>query len=120
MQVKKTIIHEDSHDVEEEDICPEQGMKQTSVVNSFSACPWVMTIVANSQTNKLHCFPTLDDIPKQVECPGTFSTHLLLFYFMMECITEQLVWTPKIHMGIMSSMMEWMVQKGLKYSSHFT
>ena len=104
---KKTIIYEDSCDLEEEDICPEQGMRQTSAVNSFSACPWVMTIVANSKTKELHCFQTLDDIPKQVVVPREF-------FFMMERITEQLVWMPKIHMGIMSSMMEWVVhQKGL-------
>ena len=103
---KKTIIYEDSRDVEEEDICPVQGMRQTSVVNSFSACPWVMTIYAISQTKDFHCFQTLDDISKQVVVPRDIQYSLLLFFFMMERITEQLVWTPKIHMGIMSSMTE--------------
>ena len=65
---KKTISLVDSRDVEE-DYCKEQGMRQTSAVNSFSACPWVMTIVANSKTNELHSFQTLDDIPKQVVVP---------------------------------------------------
>ena len=61
---KKTISLVDSC-VVEEDIFPEQGMRQTSAVNSFSACPWVMTIYANSQRKNFNCFQTLDDIPKQ-------------------------------------------------------
>ncbi len=50
---KKTISLGERRVVEEE-ICPEQGMRQTSAVNSFSTCPWVMTIVTNSQTDELH------------------------------------------------------------------
>ena len=56
---KKTIIYEDSRDVDEEDICPEQGMRQTSADNSFSACPWVMTIVANQKQTNFIAFKPL-------------------------------------------------------------
>ena len=76
---KKTISLVGSCDVEE-DYCPEQGMRQTSVVNSFSACPWVMTIFANSKTNELHCFQTLDDIPKQVVVPRDIQYFLAVVF----------------------------------------
>ena len=77
---KKNTIYEDGRDVDEEDICPEQGMRQTSVVNSFSACPWVMTIYANSQRKDFNCFQTLDDIPKQVVVPRDIQYFLAVVF----------------------------------------
>jgi hypothetical protein len=63
----KMSTGEAAHIVTEYDYCPEQGMRQTSVVASFSSYPWVMTIIGVSKT--FHSFQTLDDISKQVVVP---------------------------------------------------
>ncbi len=65
----KMPIGEAAHDIAEYVYCPAQGMRQTSLVNSFLACPWVMTIYDDSKTYEFHSFQTLHDIPKQVVVP---------------------------------------------------
>ena len=55
-------------------------MRQTSVVNSFSAYPWVMKIYANPKTKQLYCFQTLDDIPKQVVVPRDIQYSLAVVF----------------------------------------
>ncbi len=62
---------------ENDNYCPENGMRQRHAVSSFSSCPWVMTI--RGYLN----FDTFDNIPNKCSFPQTPNTLLQVSFYVM-------------------------------------